>query len=202
MNVAHRLVELRDTINIDPMLRTEAVNLLAKKLNTQTDDIDLQELAAVLEFMPLAIVQAAAYIQKRAPRCSIRRYINEFADCDQARISLLNHEAGHLRRDTEARNSIILTLQISFNYIRDRWPSSAGLLSLMSFFDREGIPEYVLSAPCQEKGELRGVQQHKDHESTPNWNFESDLVRLQDYSFISTEASGHTFSMLRLVQYD
>lgn len=87
MNVADKLVEPRDAIPIDPMTEVDAVQLLAKKLNGHTDDIELRELAALLEFMPLAIAQVAAYIQKRRPRCSVRQYINKFTQSDQARTN-------------------------------------------------------------------------------------------------------------------
>lgn len=95
------------------MRETDAIKLLAKKTNKHTGDTDLQEPAVVLEFMPLAIVQAAAYIEKRVTRCSVRQYIDKFKESEQTRISLLDHEAGHLRRDREAKNSIIITWQIS-----------------------------------------------------------------------------------------
>jgi hypothetical protein len=51
------------------------------------------------EFMPLAIVQAAAYISQRAPRSSVQQYLEEFRKSDRKKRSLLNHEAGHLRRE-------------------------------------------------------------------------------------------------------
>jgi len=37
-------------------------------------DEDIADLVAALEFMPLATVQAAAYISERAPQCSVRQY--------------------------------------------------------------------------------------------------------------------------------
>jgi hypothetical protein len=48
---------------------------------------------------------------------------------------------GHFDRDWEAKNSILATWQISFDYIRDKKPSAAEPLPLMSFFDRQGIPD-------------------------------------------------------------
>jgi len=43
-------------------------------------------------------------------------------------------------------NSIIITWQISFDHIRHVRPSAADLLSLMSFFDRQGISEALLQS--------------------------------------------------------
>ena len=90
--------------------------------------------------MPLAIVQAAAFISQKAPRCSVERYLKDFLKSDRKKTSLLNYEGGQLWRDRQAQNSIIITWQISFKHIHRTWPSAADLLSLMSFFDRQGIP--------------------------------------------------------------
>jgi hypothetical protein len=138
--VALMLVEQNDIITVKPMDEVHAVTLFEKKLGMQSDGKDIAELAAALEFMPLAIVQAAAYIVQRTPRCSVQQYLKEFRKSDQKKTSLLNYEGGHLRRDWEAKNSIIITWEISFDYIHQNRPSAADLLSLMSFFDRQGIP--------------------------------------------------------------
>ena len=47
-----------------------------------SDDKDVAELAEVLEHMPLAIVQSAAYICQKAPRCSVRQYLKDFRKSD------------------------------------------------------------------------------------------------------------------------
>ena len=101
--------------------------------------------------MPLAIVQAAAYIRQRAPRCSIHKYLDEFRKSDKRKTSLLNHEVGHLRRDPEAENSILITWQILFDHIRDTQRSAADLLSLINFFNRQGIPEALYRSESTER---------------------------------------------------
>jgi tetratricopeptide (TPR) repeat protein len=182
------------------------------------NDRDLEELARILEFMPLAIVQAAAYIQQKGVRYSVRRYIEAFQKNEKQQTSLLNYEAGHLRRDPEAKNSIIITWQISFDEIREKWPSSADLLSLMSYFDRQGIPEDVLKVQLREE-EIRdstkqnddGVRDDENDEKEDNEDdgaseissdsmFEAAVERLRSYSFVSTGADGRTFEMHGLVQ--
>ena len=139
-SVALELVEEHDIIAVEPMDETHAVALFEKKLLTESDREDTVELVAALEFMPLAVVQAAAYISQRALRCSVRQYIEKFQKTDKSKMNILTYKAGHLRRDRDAKNSIITTWQISFDYIQQERPSSADLLSLMSFFDRQGIP--------------------------------------------------------------
>jgi hypothetical protein len=85
--------------------------------------------------MPLAVVQVAAFINQRALQCLVREYIEKFQKTDRSKTSLLTHVAGHHRRDRDAKNSIILTWQISFNYIHQERPSAADLLSLMSLLE-------------------------------------------------------------------
>jgi hypothetical protein len=149
-SVATTLVEARDAIVVNPMNDTDAVTLLKKKLEKPTGDGDLQELAQILEYVPLAIVQAAAYIQQKGARYSVRQYIEAFQRSEKQKTGLLDYEAGSLRRDPDAKNSIITTWQISFDDIREKWPASADLLSLMSYFDRQGIPEDALKVQPQE----------------------------------------------------
>lgn len=60
------------------MDQTEAIALIEKKLGPETDRKTIGELATALEHMPLAIVQATAYISERAPRCSVQEYLDKF----------------------------------------------------------------------------------------------------------------------------
>jgi tetratricopeptide (TPR) repeat protein len=154
---ALQLVEQRDMIALNPMDALQARTLLAKKLGMQVASgnaaelTELTELATVLEHMPLALVQAAAYISQRAPLCSVAQYLDQFRKSEHKRTSLLSYDKDHLRRDREAKNSIITTWQISFEYIQQTRPSAADLLSLMSFFDRQGIPKNVLQTRAEHK---------------------------------------------------
>src|SRR5205814_9374276 len=59
---ALKLVEQSNVIEIKPMDEANALTLFEKKLGKQGDSEDITELAAALEFMPLAIIQAAAHI--------------------------------------------------------------------------------------------------------------------------------------------
>jgi tetratricopeptide (TPR) repeat protein len=141
---ASELVEDRDIIAVDPMDKEEALTLLRRKLEQHRAGDGTEELAAALEYMPLAIVQAAAYIAQTWPPCSVRQYLDRFRRSDRRRAGLLSYEGGKLRRDASAKNSILVTWQISFNHVREIRPSAIHLLSLMSFCDRQGIPASLL----------------------------------------------------------
>ncbi|KAI4854646.1 hypothetical protein E4T44_00021 [Aureobasidium sp. EXF-8845] len=183
---AMEMVEDSDILTIEPMRVTAAHALLYKKLGNKVDrSHGIDELAAALEYMPLALVQAGAYIRDRAPRCSVQQYLADYRKSDKSKTSLLNRAAGHLRRDPAASNSILLTWQISFEHIRSSRRSAADLLSLMSFFDRQGIQEFLLRNPGS---------------TTDNDDFEDDVNTLRDYSFITVTKESDTFEMHDLVQ--
>jgi hypothetical protein len=212
---ALKLVEKRDIIPVEPMEGAHAMALFTSKLQNPEKlgiefcEEDTAELVAVLEFMPLAIVQAAAYISERAPRCSVQQYLEQFRKSDRKRMSLLDHEGGQLRRDREAKNSIIITWQLSFDYIRQTRLSAADLLSLMCFFDHQGIPETLLKSRTKQGDDNRAQEEHDDEwetdedqssQSSQNEDFEKDVVALRSFSFISINADSTTFKMHSLVQ--
>ncbi|RYP21051.1 hypothetical protein DL765_002458 [Monosporascus sp. GIB2] len=210
-DAALKLVEQRDIIAVEPMDKAHALALFEKKLGVQGESSDVADLTAELEFMPLAIVQAAAYISHRAPRCSPKQYLEEFKKSDRKRTRLLKRDEGHHRRDWEAKNSILITWQISFDHIHQARPSAADLLSLMSFFDRQGIPEALLRYR-DEHGDVHREQRERDNDdlfdgedntsqsSGSDDEFEDDVVTLRKFSFISLSTDRTTFEMHRLVQ--
>jgi tetratricopeptide (TPR) repeat protein len=191
---AMQLVEDSDIIAIEPMDDAAAHALLRKKLGDEgkkrDSNNDIAELAAALDHMPLALVQAAAYIRQRAPRCSVQQYLKEYRQSDSRATSLLNQRAGHLRRDEAASNAILITWQISFDHVRSSRQSAADLLSLMSFFDRQGIPEAL----------LRSRDSTANNSDDNDDDFEDDLDTLRDYSFVTVTRDAKTFEMHSLVQ--
>ena len=150
------MVEDRDIIAVDPMDKKDALILLQRKLHQHEVDDGLNELAAALEYMPLALVQAGAYISQTWPPCSVRQYLDKFRKSDRKKAGLLSYESGKLRRDASGKNSIFTTWQISFDRIREIRPSAVHILSLMSFCDRQGIPASLLRG---QNGETKRKQE-------------------------------------------
>ena len=209
---ALKLVNQRDVVSVDPMDEAQALALFEKKLGAQGDSGHVAELAAALEYMPLAIVQAAAYISQRAPRYPVAKYLDEFRKSERKRSSLLSYDDGQLHRDWEARNSIVVTWQIPFEYIQQTRSSAADLLSLMSFFDRQGIPEALLQRRDSQREAQRSKKEpehdvwESDEEDTASQSsvgedqFEGDIIALRNFCFVSVDTSGTSFEMHSLVQ--
>ena len=215
-DVASRIVEESDIITVGPMHEMYAVALFEKKLGTRESRKYIVKLSNALEFIPLAIVQAAAYIKQREPRSSVKRYLEEFQRSDRRKLKLLSHEGGQLRRYGDAKNSIIDTWQMSFDQIRQTRPTATDLLSLMSFFDKQGIVGYLLKPQIRSGNSSGGLEENEKCEdgwesyesddensrlqSHMNDLFEDDILTLRKYSFISINPSGLSFEMHRLVQ--
>ena len=180
-----RLTDECNTIVVNRMGEAAALALLEKKLGQSAAVKDMERLAFALGHMPLALAQAAAYIKRRGLRYSIGRYLAELEESEKSQTSLLTWAAEDLRRDEQAQNSIILTLQISFQHVLRERPSAADLLSLMSMYNYQGIPEYLVSAGW----------------SDTNRDFDEDIVTLEEFLFINTTMSSTTyFETHRLVQ--
>ncbi|KAJ6004729.1 hypothetical protein N7540_013098 [Penicillium herquei] len=182
-DVALKMTNHNNLIEVKPMEESEALELLQKKLDQPGESQEGPQLVNALELMPLAVVQAASYIRNRAPRYS----------------------AGHLYRDWEAKNSFLVTWQISFDYIRQTKPSAADLLSLMSMFDRQGISENLIQdqpkANDTSISELQSdLSDGETSESDSGPDFEDDVTTLRDFSFISVSEDKIFFTMHRLVQ--
>ena len=204
-DVARRLVDDRDIIDLQPD-QGHAIKLLSSKLGQASATASVQDLATALEYMPLAVAQAAGYINKRTPRCSIKDYLVKLKESDRSKSRVLKEQSDELRRDREeAKNSILLTWHISFEHIHSTRRSATDLLSMMSFFDHQGIPEQLVQPDHgneQNSSQPDKTDDGSDRSSEGSVDdaFETDIVTLRDYSFISVRPGGATFEMHQLVQ--
>jgi hypothetical protein len=108
--------------------------------------------------------------------------------------------AGDLRRDESASNSVVITWQMSFEQIRKKRPSAADLLSLMSFFNPQGIPETVLCVRLSESTALGGSSIDDDDDDDGGGGFHDDLDMLLGYLFVKVTADSEVCEMHQLVQ--
>lgn len=198
-DVAFRLTgDYAAIIKVGQMDQMEALALLQNQLERNSGKADADQksgesddakaLVEALDYMPLAISQAAAYISQRAPRATVSKYLLNLRKGDRDRARLLQIDLGDTRRDGTASNSVITTWQISFAHIHREKPSATQLLSLMSLFNPQGIPEYLLDGRYHEIGDADA-------------DFEDDLNTLLSFSLIATDTDGQHFQMHRLVQY-
>ena len=186
-------VAARDIINedecvvfVDRLPEPDALSLLRKKLpKDESSDEDASQLVRLLEYLPLAITQAAAYISNGFGRRNISLYLTLFRS---DRIRYLEMAANDIRRDSDESdqdfsNSVLKTWFISFKHIREKNPDAAENLCFMSLVFGHEIPmDYLLCG----------------FEVDPH-EVERSIGPLIEFSLI-TASTGGTFSIHRLVQ--
>ena len=171
---------VRGAIAIPKMSISESKSLLVEKLeDNHYDDNDLTELVQILENLPLALVQAAAFMGENSQ--SIDRYLQIYRGCDSSKIKLLSQNFEDNERDLDSKNPVAVTWAISFEQIKKNDHRAAELLSLMSVFDRQAIPQSLL---LLDKDEVE---------------LEKALGTLKAFSLITPEHGRQAFNLHRLV---
>jgi hypothetical protein len=98
----------------------EAILLLDNTLGEQETREEKHRLAQALEFMPLAITQATSYLVSSFGQCSVTEYLRMLESRSGLNLEFLKRCESDQRRDRERErtNSVLLTLQISFDHIQ------------------------------------------------------------------------------------
>lgn len=143
MTVAERLTGSFKAIKqINQLQLSEGLRLLENKLCSEFDEKLAGRLLESLDCIPLAISQAAAYVNRR--KISLKAYLERFQSGEKKRNNLLSYDAGDISRHEGVSNSVVVTWQVTFEQILQEKPSAANLLALMSWFQPQNIPEWML----------------------------------------------------------
>ena len=200
-----------DRLDVGPMEVHVAQALLRRKLKRaerESVSEDGMKLVQELDCIPLAIAEAAAYINQRTPRVTVSRYLELLVNDDTEKTKLLAKAIRDPRRDGRASSSVIATWFVSFEHIRQTRRSAAGLLSLMSLFDREGIPDDLLQGqylPVSIDGDTskseNDEEDYAENDDKDDDQFEDDVAMLRAYHLIHFGVNEKVFDMHRLVQF-
>ena len=182
----------------------QALQLLQSRLGSEDNESDARDLVRALDRIPLAISQAAAYIQRRQPRVTLRSYLDEFGKSQKRKKGLLRSDMGDLGRYEGVSNSVLVTWQVTFDNIRKHHTRAANLLALMSQFQPHDIPESMLHGYID-----TDTDSHSDRsdaftgvsdEGSQGSQFENDLDVLRGYSLVAVTSAG-LCDMHSLVQF-
>ncbi|KAH6989185.1 kinesin light chain 3 [Ilyonectria sp. MPI-CAGE-AT-0026] len=208
LDTAEKLVgNSRAMLRIPVMGEEQALELLRKRLEGEADEAAAIDLIYALDCIPLAVNQAAAYINRRSPRVTITSYLIEFRKSEKRKDSLLRSDKGDLGRYDGVSNSVVVTWQVTFKQIRRERPRAANLLSLMSQFQAQNIPESMLHN-YDDDDVPAGNESNRDDKDSENisdeeserQNFENDMDALRGYSLVTLSAAG-LCEMHSLVQF-
>ncbi|KAI9148693.1 Kinesin light chain [Paramyrothecium foliicola] len=185
-----RLAKGQQPIEVMRMNENESAQLLRTKLDdTKAASADLSSLASRLEYLPLALAQAASFIQETC--ITVSKYLQLLGDSDKNMVLFLSKEFETVGRDSSAPRAVAYTWILSFQQIEKQHLLASELLSFMSLLDRQGIPTLFLSHYIEQK--------ERDEGSLGDIELTEALGVLKAFSFITEDNSG-SYDMHRLVQ--
>ncbi len=184
---ALRLTRNGKVLHVPRMEAKEAIELFNRKIDGDPDcswadqATSAAEMVRLLDYLPLAIVQAASYIRESSG--SIKSYLKLYCESKESRTKLLSKEFDDPSRKLEQPNAVTLTWAISFNQIRQQRPGAAEALSIMSLLYSKDIPRVLLRKAEQDAFDL-----------------DEDLGLLKAYSLVTSDVENKYFSTHDLVQ--
>jgi tetratricopeptide (TPR) repeat protein len=175
-------IAAENVIEVQEMDAKAAMQLLSQLLVDKellTNHQDTIRLLHQLTFLPLAIVQAAAYINKNGIALSV--YLSLLNEQEQDVIDLLGEDFEDDGRYQDVKNPVATTWLISFEQIQRLDSLAAEYLSFMSCVDPRNIPQSLLP-PAQSPKKETGA-----------------IGTLDAYSFVSRQVSNQALNVHQLV---
>jgi len=182
-DIGEHLSHGQPCVDVGPFSGQEAIDLLLSKVRVfdPYNTLEIDSLVEILGRIPLAITQAAAFINRN--KISVRQYAEEIAINKQILIDYLSIDLQDPRRERGFPNSVFRTWKLSFDQIQSHSPRAAEILSLMAMLDGQKISEDLI---------------RKDGERLVD--FRTAIGTLDGYSIIIKEAGGKTCAIHPLVQ--
>ena len=134
-----------DVVEIGKMTRQETIDLLEKSLVRKSPPYNneiVMNLLTELEYLPLAITQAAAYINTN--KSSISEYLRLLKNTEQDAVAIMSTDFGDKTRYQNLANAVAKTWTITFNKILERDTLAADLLAFISCIEWKAIPYSIL----------------------------------------------------------
>ena len=171
----------RNVIQVTEMDEDAATQVLRNSLINKEilNDHAVVQLLRQLTFLPLAIVQAAAYINEND--ISLAEYLSLLDDREENIVEVLSEDFEDEGRYHDIKNPIATTWLISFEQIRIRDSLAADYLSFMSCIDPKAIPLSLLP-PAQSRKKIVDA-----------------IGALSAYSFITKRPDDQSLDIHRLV---
>ncbi|OPB46100.1 kinesin [Trichoderma guizhouense] len=186
--VGVRMTKGQQPIEVLRMNEGESVQLLRAKLKDISATVtQFSTLSSQLEHLPLALAQAAAFIQETS--ITVHKYLQLLSNSDMNIVHLLSKDFETVGRDTEAPQAVAQTWMLSFQQIERQHVLASELLSFMSMLDRQDIPAEFLSHYGEQAGVPRGEMELTEA-----------LGILKAFSFVTETTDSGSFDMHRLVQ--
>ncbi|KAJ5117883.1 hypothetical protein N7526_010906 [Penicillium atrosanguineum] len=172
----------RDIVELEKMTTEEGIAFLTKIVGEDSlcDRNSSIQLLEELNFLPLAIVQAAYYICRNGGTTT--RYLQLMHKTEKDRMRLASREFHDSTRYRRLANAVATTWLISFNQIQGSDPSAADLLGFISYLEPKAIPLSILPTLDSEE------------------EMEFSIGTLCSYGFLTRRDNKNVFDVHSLVQ--
>jgi hypothetical protein len=183
MKAAYKLVQRKENIiEVQDMAEDVALQLLQNYLPSQDlrqDELEAKALLVQLSYLPLAIVQAASYINENKETLAV--YLSLLSEQEEDVIDILSEEFEDEGRYRDIKNPVATTFLISFENIRRRDSLAAEYLSFVACISPKDVPQSLLPPGLSRKREIDAIG------------------TLNAYSFITRRSKDLAFDVHRLV---
>ncbi|KAL0931324.1 kinesin light chain [Colletotrichum truncatum] len=186
---ALRIARSNPLLKIEGMSDNETNQLLNTMLDDEVHTDEASDLSKRLEHLPLALAQAAAFIQENT--ISISQYLQLLEESDESLVNQLSEPFEAVGRDSETPHALTSTWIVSFNQIQQQEALASDVLSFASLLDRQGIPEEFIVHFCN--------QRDTDEQQMSTSKVTKAVGVLKAFSFVS-QAKDNAITMHRLVQ--
>jgi len=185
---------ISNPVELEKMPPDEAKEFLQKRTGRkdlhQTEIEALGRIAEELDYLPLALEQAGAYINKL--KCSFSDYLSSYKNCGLMLLQESFPVAGKYPK------SITTTWLLNFEQVEKTSKASADLLTASTFLNPDNIPLELNTQSALELGEA--IPEALANIKTNPLVLDKLLLPLTQYSLITRDISARTYSIHRLVQ--
>ncbi|KAN0066856.1 hypothetical protein V8E54_015028 [Elaphomyces granulatus] len=165
---------------MDDRMATDLLRVSLIRKDLVNDHQTTTQLLHQLSCLPLAITQAASYINEN--ETSVTTYLSLLQSQENVMVELLSQDFEDEWRYAGINNSVAVTWLISFNQIQRLNPLASDYLLFMSCIDPRDIPLSLLPPDCSSQVKHQNA-----------------LGLLKAYSFITEQVDNQTVSLHRLV---
>ncbi|KAM7208983.1 hypothetical protein V8F06_014912, partial [Rhypophila decipiens] len=192
------LVGSRRGIQVGPMSPGEAKILLGTSRNEEVaskEAVDAEKLLQELQWLPLAISQAGAYLRRTST--PITEYLSKLAEGKQRWQTLKETEFDRHRRPN-VPNSVLETWNISIERIRRENKMAYRIMHIIAYVNNQDIPFEIMTAAglFGDEGGVGDPGQNKDR-------VVKAVTRLKEFSFLGflrRVGDMRSYEMYKLVQ--
>lgn len=207
------VVGTKRAVEVPRMTSSEAIQLFETVAGRKLVEDELEDANALLvelDWLPLAISQAAAYIRRREGEAPIKEYLSKLEQTKK-RWKILQTSHADRHRRSEVSNSILHTWTISIDLIHRENEMAYKILHILAFLDSQRIPLAILESAAA-FGRLTDVREAgaaSDSESDDTDSDDDDeelneaIIRLREFSFLTplvSEDGSRMYEAHKLVQ--